>query len=165
MFFVNNASRIMQFVDTVLDSVADIVRGNISGVINKINDVLGQMVPIIIGFLASVIGLGGIGQKIREIIQKLQKPVAQALDWVIKTGLKLAGPVIRGLKRGATWAKGKYEKGKAWAKKKVEGVASRVRQVKDAFLAKLMGRKTVTMKGNTHRVFLELHGDKYMVMM
>jgi hypothetical protein len=120
MFFVNNASRIMKFVDTVLDSVADIVRGNISGVVNKINDVLGQMVPILIGFLASVIGLGGIGQKIREIIQKLQKPITKALDFVIKTGLKLAAPIIRGLKRGAAWVKGKYEKGKAWAKKKVE---------------------------------------------
>ena len=36
-------------------------RGNIGGVVDKIDDVLGQMVPIIIGFLASVIGLGGIG--------------------------------------------------------------------------------------------------------
>ncbi len=98
MFFVNNASRIAKFVDTILDSVADIVRGNIGGVVNKINDVLGQMVPIIIGFLASVIGLGGIGAKVREIIQKLQKPVNQAIDFVIKTGLKLAGPIIRGLK-------------------------------------------------------------------
>ena len=65
MFFVNNASRIVKFVNTIIDSVADIVRGNVSGVVNKIDDVLGQMVPIIIGFLASVIGLGGIGQKIR----------------------------------------------------------------------------------------------------
>ena len=61
MFFVNNASRIVKFVNTVIDSVADIVRGNVGGVVDKINDVLGQMVPIIIGFLASVIGLGGIG--------------------------------------------------------------------------------------------------------
>ena len=61
MFFVNNASRIAKFVNTVIDSVADIVRGNVGGVVDKIEDVLGQMVPIIIGFLASVIGLGGIG--------------------------------------------------------------------------------------------------------
>lgn len=98
MFFVSNASRIARFVNTVLDSVADIVRGNVGGVVNKINDVLGQMVPIIIGFLASVIGLGGIGAKIREIIQKLQKPVHKAIDSVIKTGLRLAGPLIRGIK-------------------------------------------------------------------
>ncbi len=107
MFFVNNGSRILKFVNTVIDSVADIVKGNVGGVVNKINDVLGQMVPIIIGFLASVIGLGGIGQKIREIVEKLQKPVNKALDFVIKTGLKLAGPVIRGLKSLGGKAKAK----------------------------------------------------------
>ena len=120
MFFVNNASRIAKFVNTVLDSVSDIVRGNISGVVAKIEDVLSQMVPIIIGFLASVIGLGGIGQKIREIVQKLQKPVNQALDFVIKTGLKLAGPIIRGISGIAGKVKGKIAAGKAWVKGKVE---------------------------------------------
>src|SRR5215467_4238419 len=99
MFFMNNASRFLKFVNTILDSVADIVRGNISGVINKIDDVLGQMVPIIIGFLASVIGLGGIGEKIRQIVQALQKPFNKALDFIIKTGLKLAGPIINAFKR------------------------------------------------------------------
>ena len=98
MFFVDNGSRILKFVNTVIDSVADIVKGNVSGVVNKINDVLGQMVPIIIGFLASLVGLGGIGQKIRAIVETLQKPVTKALDFVIKTGLKLAGPIIRGIK-------------------------------------------------------------------
>jgi hypothetical protein len=134
MFFVNNGERIKKFVDTVLDSVSDIVRGNVSSVVNKINDVLGQMVPIIIGFLASVIGLGGIGQKIREIVEKLQKPVNMALDFVIKKGLQLAGPIIRGLKgirskvkakvaAGKAWVKGKVEKGKAWVKGKIAGKA------------------------------------------
>ena len=59
------------------------------------------MVPIIIGFLASAIGLGGVGQKIREIVEKLQKPFNKAIDFVIKTGLKLAGPVIRGITASA----------------------------------------------------------------
>jgi hypothetical protein len=132
MFFVNNAERIMKFVNTIIDSVADIVRGNVSSVVNKIEDVLGQMVPILIGFLASVIGIGGIGQKIRQIIETLQKPVKQALDFVIKTGLKLAGPIIRGIKgfagkvkgkiaAGKAWVKGKVEAGKAWVKGKVGG--------------------------------------------
>ena len=132
MFFVNNAERIAKFVNTVIDSAADIVRGNIGGVVAKIEDVLSQMVPILIGFLASVIGIGGIGQKIREIIGKLQKPVTKAIDFVIKTGLKLAGPIIRGLKgiggkvkakvaAGKAWVKGKVEAGKKWVKGKYEG--------------------------------------------
>ena len=52
---------------------------------------------IIIGFLASVIGLGGIGEKVRKIVQTLQKPVTKAVDFLVNTGLKLAGPLIRGI--------------------------------------------------------------------
>jgi hypothetical protein len=138
MFFVNNASRIAKFVSTILDSVSDIVRGNISSVVHKIEDVLGQMVPIIIGFLASLIGLGDIGKKIREIVEKLQKPVNKAIDFVIKTGLKIAGPIIRGIAgisskvkakvaAGKAWVKGKVEAGKAWAKGKAAQVRDRLR--------------------------------------
>ena len=169
MFFVNNAGRIMKFVNTVIDSVADIVRGNVSGVVNKINDVLGQMVPIIIGFLASVIGLGGIGQKIREIVEKLQKPVNKALDFVIKTGLKLAGPVIRGLKgiggkvkakvaagkayvkgkveAGKAYVKGKVEAGKQWVKGKAKGVTG---HGKDAAAGKIPPEGSVLAKAGTN---------------
>jgi hypothetical protein len=132
MFFVNNAGRIMAFVNTVIDSVADMVRGNVGAVVDKVNDVLGKMVPILIGFLASVIGLGGIGEKVRQIVQTLQKPIGKAVDFIVKTGLKLAGPIIRGIKgvstrvkakvaAGKAWVKGKVEKGKNWVKTKVRG--------------------------------------------
>ncbi|WP_232006371.1 hypothetical protein [Mycobacterium sp. 852013-50091_SCH5140682] len=136
MFFVDNAERILKFVNTVIDSAVDIVRGNVGGVVAKIEDVLGQMVPILIGFLASAIGIGGIGEKIREIIATLQKPVNKAIDFVIKTGLKLAGPIIRGLKgigskvkakvaAGKAWVKGKVEAGKEWAKGKIAAITGR----------------------------------------
>ncbi|GAB5900519.1 hypothetical protein OKHIL_63280 [Mycolicibacterium mageritense] len=121
MFFVDNAERILKFVNTVIDSAVDIVKGNVGGVMAKIEDVLGQMVPILIGFLASVIGIGGIGEKIRAIIAKLQKPVNKAIDFVIKTGLKLAGPIIRGLKGIGSKVKAKVAAGKAWVKGKIHG--------------------------------------------
>ena len=127
MFFVNNAERIVTFVNTVLDSVADMVRGNVGAVVTKVEDALSQMVPILIGFLASVLGIGGIGEKIRQIVGKLRKPITKAIDSVIKTGLKLAAPIIRGLKgiggkvkakvaAGKAWVKGKAEAGKEWVK-------------------------------------------------
>ena len=78
------------------------------------------MVPILIGFIASVLGIGGIGEKIKSIIQALQKPVNKALDFVIKQGLKLAGPVIRGLQGIGKKVKGKVEAGKAWVKGKAD---------------------------------------------
>ena len=152
MFFVNNASRIVKFVDTILDSVADIVRGNVSAVVDKIDDVLGQMVPIIIGFLADVIGLGGIGEKIREIVQALQKPVNKALDFIIKTGLKLAGPIIRGIKgisgkikakvaAGKAWVKGKAVAAKEWAKGKADVGARKLKAGAAKLRSRFAGKK------------------------
>ena len=150
MFFVNNGSRIMAFVNTILDSVAEIVRGNVGAVVDKINNVLGQMIPIIIGFLASLIGLGGIGQKIREIVTKLQKPVNAALDFVIKKGLALAGPIIRGLKglgakakakfaAGKAWVRGKADAGKAWVKKQARAAKSWVKSKTQRGKARVRG--------------------------
>lgn len=132
MFFVSNAERIAQFVNTVIDGIVDIAKGNISAVVEKVENALGQMVPILIGFMASVLSIGGIGEKIRSIIQTLQKPVNKALDFLIKTGLKIAGPIIRGVKgigsrvkakvaAGKAWVKGKVEAGKTWAKGKFAG--------------------------------------------
>jgi hypothetical protein len=156
MFFVNNASRIMKFVNTVIDSVADIVRGNVSGVVNKINDVLGQMVPILIGFLASVIGLGGIGQKIRQIVETLQKPVTKALDFVIKTGLKLAGPLIRGLKGVSGKVKAKVAAGKAWVKGKIDAGKAKIRDL----AAAIPGAFGFRGGGESHRVWIEKTGAR-----
>ena len=55
------------------------------------------MVPIIIGFLVSVIGPVASARRSAEIVQKLREAGQPGPDFVIKTGLKLAGPVIRGI--------------------------------------------------------------------
>jgi hypothetical protein len=156
MFFVNNAERIAKFVDTIIDSVADIVRGNVGAVVNKIEDVLGQMVPLLIGFLASVIGLGGIGQKIRSIVETLQKPVKKALDAVIKTGLKLAGPIIRGLKGIGSKVKAKVAAGKAWVKGKAEGKARP--EADHAGVPPSPSSRPFDLRGNPHTASLRPNG-------
>jgi hypothetical protein len=157
MFFVTNAERIMKFVNTVIDGVVDIAKGNVSAVVDRIEDALSQMVPILIGFIASVLGIGGIGEKIKSIIQALQKPVNKALDFVIKQGLKLAGPVIRGLKGIGAKAKAKVAAGKAYVKGKVEAGKAYVKgkvEAGKAFLTKLF-KQQISVDGETHTVAAE----------
>jgi hypothetical protein len=153
MFFVNNASKILAFVNTVIDSVADMVRGNVGAVIDKVDDALGKMVPILIGFLADLVGLGGIGQKVREIVQKLQKPINKAVDLVIGTGLKLAGPIIRGITGISSRVKAKVAAGKAWAKGKVEAgkefAQEKYAAVRDWFTL----RKSFAAADGTHSLY------------
>ncbi|HET6954571.1 MAG TPA: hypothetical protein VFI47_29675, partial [Acidimicrobiales bacterium] len=121
MFFVEKGSQIKEFVDSVLDSIESIVGGGVGAVARHIENTLAKILPLLIGFLASLLGLGGIGEKIKEILQKVQKPVSKAVDFVINGALKLARPIINLAKRGAAWVKGKVAKGKAWVKGKVEG--------------------------------------------
>ncbi|WP_211195878.1 hypothetical protein [Agromyces sp. H66] len=156
MFFVTNAERIARFVNTVIDGVVDIAKGNVSAVVGRIENALGQMVPILIGFIASVLGIGGIGEKIRSIIQALQKPVHKALDFVITTGLKLAGPIIRGIKGISTRVKAKVAAGKAWVKGKAEAGKAKLLDLAAA-IPRAFGFRA---GGASHRVWIEKAGAR-----
>ena len=57
-------------MNTVIDGVVDIAKGNVSAVVDKVENALSQMVPILIGFIASVLNISGIGEKIRSIIHR-----------------------------------------------------------------------------------------------
>jgi|GEM_PF-2625160 len=163
MFFVNNAARIAQFVNTVIDGVVDIAKGRVGVVVDKVESALGQMVPILIGFIASVLGIGGIGEKIRSIIQAIQRPINRALDALIKAGLKVAGPIIRGIKgigtkvkakvaAGKAWVRGKVEAGKTWAKGKAAGAGEALRRLRDRMLG-ITFRETFEVDGERHSVY------------
>ncbi|MEU5595124.1 hypothetical protein [Streptomyces sp. NPDC020298] len=97
-FVVTQARQIFEFVNAVLDSVIAIARGGSGGVPSLVENALARSVPVLLGFLASLLGLGGIAAKVKQIVQALSKPVNRAVDWVIdkiiglikKLGSKLA---------------------------------------------------------------------------
>ncbi|MFJ7156305.1 hypothetical protein ACIQUQ_15325 [Streptomyces sp. NPDC101118] len=88
MFFVNRAAQIKSFVDSVLDSIEGIAAGGGGGVPALIEGALSKAIPVVLDFLASLLGLGGISAKIKEILTKVQAPVMKAVDWVVG---KIAG--------------------------------------------------------------------------
>ncbi|HMC51025.1 MAG TPA: hypothetical protein VKH20_10315, partial [Solirubrobacterales bacterium] len=83
MFVVEKAQQIMAFVEAVVNSVHAIATGAIGGAINWIEQALARTIPIVIGFLARLIGLGGISQKIKDFILKVQAKVDAAIDKAI----------------------------------------------------------------------------------
>ncbi|MGW7465485.1 hypothetical protein ACWGJT_12475 [Streptomyces xantholiticus] len=101
MFFVNRAAQIKSFVDSVLDSVEGIARGGGGGVPALIEQSLAKAVPVVLDFLASLLGLGGISAKIKEILQKVQAPVMKVVDWVIDKIVSAGKKVLGKLKAKA----------------------------------------------------------------
>ena len=103
-FVVDRAAQIIEFVNAVLDAVIAIAKGGAGGVPDLIEKALARSIPVLIGVLAAILGLGGIADKIKSIFQALAKPVTKAIDWVIDKIVKLAKKL---------WAKAKAKAKKA----------------------------------------------------
>lgn len=100
MFFITRGSQIIDLVNAVIDSMAAIAKGSIGVAATFVEDALAKAVPVAIGFLASLLGLGDISGTIRKTIEKAQEPINKAIDWVINQAVKLvkaAGKLISGV--------------------------------------------------------------------
>ncbi|GAB4201508.1 MAG: hypothetical protein OHK0022_23610 [Roseiflexaceae bacterium] len=83
MWFVNNGSRLMGLVDAVIDSVAAIASGDLGGAAQAVEDALGRAVPVTIGFLASLLGLGDLATKVRRVVDRVQEPINNAIEYLL----------------------------------------------------------------------------------
>lgn len=82
-FVVTKAAQILDFVEAVVSSIAAIASGAVGAAAAWIEKSLANMIPLLIGFLASLLGLSGVTEKIKELIKKVQSRVDKAIDKVI----------------------------------------------------------------------------------
>ena len=71
-----------------------------------IEKTLAKMVPVLIGFLASLLGLGGISGKIQKILATVQKPVMKVVDWVVGKAVAFGKKAWAGLEEARRQAQG-----------------------------------------------------------
>ncbi len=134
MFIAERAKQVMEFVDAVLDSISAIAKGDTGAAEEKVESALAHALPLAIGFLASLLGLGGISETVKSIVAAVRRPVERAIDFVVmgiartfkRTFGGLAGAVKGKLKAGREWVAGKVDSGKAWARDRAQAVKDRV---------------------------------------
>jgi phage-related protein len=98
-WIMERGASLANLIRTVIDAVHDIAHGGMGGVPAKIEGSLGQAVPLVISFLANLLGLGGISEKIKSIIEAVQRPIGRAIDTVVGGAIKAAkGVLSRGLR-------------------------------------------------------------------
>ncbi|MDY0060660.1 MAG: hypothetical protein RBU45_12690 [Myxococcota bacterium] len=83
-FIKNQAQRIMGIVKAIVDSVAAIASGDLSGAAGWIEKTLASAIPVAIDLLASLLGVSGIGKQVRDIITGIQAKVDQAIEKLIE---------------------------------------------------------------------------------
>ncbi|MEH2163456.1 MAG: DUF4157 domain-containing protein [Nostoc sp.] len=140
-FFIERAQQIADLINAILDAIGAIASGAIDQAIKGVENALAKSLPVVISFLASLLGLDGIAGKIQAIFRKLRKPMEKAVDWVIDKGAKAfkkVGNKVKNSKFGKKAgelkdsAKEKYKAGKQWVEDKKEAGQQWVEDTKEA---------------------------------
>ncbi|MEW2065926.1 hypothetical protein [Streptomyces sp. NPDC007346] len=82
-FIVTQGAQIVDFVNAVLDAVIAIANGGQAGVPKLIETALATSVPLLIGFLAALLGIGGLANKVKSVFQSVSRPVTRAIDKIV----------------------------------------------------------------------------------
>ena len=119
-FFMKHSDIIKRVVDTILDALESIADGKTDVVAKKIEDALTAILKGAITFLASLLDLDGIGERIKQIINKaFRDPINEMINAALRGAAKVAGPVLNKVRGGIDWAKNKAGKAKEWALSKI----------------------------------------------
>jgi hypothetical protein len=95
-----NAARIFRLVETVVNGVADLIAGNIGAMANAVEGALAGLIAPVIDFLAGYLGLGGLPDKIADVIRGLQRRVLAVVERVIAFLADRARGLLRALGLG-----------------------------------------------------------------
>ncbi|SLN59802.1 hypothetical protein ROA7450_03102 [Roseovarius albus] len=83
MFLKDQLARIIQVVQTVVNTMWEIATGVLQPAIDGVEGVLGRLLPIVIDLLARLLGLGNVAGKVREIIGDVRQRIEDALVTLI----------------------------------------------------------------------------------
>jgi hypothetical protein len=98
VFFIKKAKQIMELISNFLGSIAEIAAGNIGAAADAMEKGLARGLSLVIAFLAQLLHLSGITDKIRNAIQKIRDKVDAVLlkvaNWIAEKAKKLVAKVF-----------------------------------------------------------------------
>lgn len=145
------ARQIVSIITGIIDTFGEVLAGNVAKVSSMVENVLAKFLGLAITFLAAILGLGKIGKKINDIIQKkIKEPINRAITKMME---KLKQVMTRlGIFKFLDKVDDKIKGGKKWVedkKEKVKAKASEALGKIKGFLGKLFNRYT-DESGETH---------------
>lgn len=101
--FLERINQIIEVAESIFSSIGAIAAGKIQQAADYIERTIASSIPVVISFLAALVPVSGITASIRNIIKRLQQPVARAMDkmitFLVKKAKKLFAKIISKLNR------------------------------------------------------------------
>jgi phage-related protein len=82
-FVSEQLQRLFGIAQAVVEGIANIARGVLGPAMNKVEEVLANMVPVVISLLMSLLGVTGIAARVQDIIARIREAIANAVDRMI----------------------------------------------------------------------------------
>lgn len=98
-FFIERGRQILELVSAFIEGVKAVASGSVARVAQAIENALARAIPVVIGFLASLLGIGGLASKVQNLIKRIRARIDKAIDKVIlkaKKWFRQAGSKIKG---------------------------------------------------------------------
>ena len=113
-FFIQKAAQIMELVRAFTESIKAIASGNVGAVAKSIENALGKSIPVLIGFLASFLGISGLADRVIGVIHKIRERIVKAITkfWTFVKGKAkgLLGKIVGKSKKDNTHEPEKQKK-------------------------------------------------------
>ena len=142
-FLRDQIQRIMGVVKAIVGSITQIAAGAIGNAATMVEGALGALVPVAIDLFAKLLGLGGLGKRIRKVIKKIQGKINNAIKKFINK--------IKNMFKG---------KGKKKEKKKED--AKQNGKIGDGEVGETI---KFTAGKESHRLWINVKGNSVKVMM
>ena len=101
LWFRDNAAQLAELVSTIAGTAMAILQGQVGVVAGAINNLLKRVLPLVLGFVGALIGIGGVVRKIQQIFKAIKKPATKAIT-----------ALFQKLEEGHQEAAGQSEEGK-----------------------------------------------------
>lgn len=75
--------QILTMMNTMLDSIIGIANGDLQPSADRVESAFDKAMPVVIGFLANLAGLGNLSEEIRETLTSIRAKVDEGIDWLI----------------------------------------------------------------------------------
>lgn len=76
---IQRVAQIMELVKAFTDNIKAIASRNLGAVVKSKENALGKAFPVLIGFLASLLGIGGLADKLLGVVRKIRQCIENAI--------------------------------------------------------------------------------------
>jgi len=97
-FFVQRLSQIAAVAGSFINSIAAIASGQIVAAAARVEQTMAATLPLVIGFLARLIGIGNLPERIVGVVRRIRQPIDRGLDRIVTWLGSLLKRFVEGIK-------------------------------------------------------------------